>query len=212
MDLSSPLFLFLFLPVFLTIYLVSTQRLRLPIILVASVVFLTWGEKTALWWLGGILISGYLLGLAIAKSKEKGNYSLIWLWAGIVVNLTILTFFKFIIANSDNVFARLHLPQNWIAPAAGLAVPIGLSYVTFQMISYLVDVWRGTVPVEKNFIALSAYLLFFPKLISGPITRYKPFAFQMQQLNPSIDDIAAGFRRLLAGFVKRALIANQLAL
>ena len=79
------------------------------------------------------------------------------------------------------------------------------------MISYLVDVWKGNTPVEKNFMAFSAYLLFFPKLISGPITRYKPFALQMEQLNPSIDDIAAGFRRLLAGFVKRALIANQLA-
>ncbi|NOT05389.1 MAG: MBOAT family protein [Anaerolineales bacterium] len=152
------------------------------------------------------------MGLAIAKSKEKGNYSLLWLWAGVGINLAILSFFKNIIAYSDNVFARLPLPQNWIAPAAGLAVPIGLSYVTFQMISYLVDIWRGTIPVEKNFIAFSAYLLFFPKLISGPITRYKPFALQMQQLDPSIDDIAAGFRRLLAGFVKRALIANQLAL
>jgi alginate O-acetyltransferase complex protein AlgI len=84
--------------------------------------------------------------------------------------------------------------------------------VTFQMISYLVDVWKGTTPVERNFVALSAYLLFFPKLVSGPITRYKPFAPQMQQLNPSMDEIAHGFRRLLAGFVKRALIANQLAL
>jgi len=92
-----------------------------------------------------------------------------------------------------------------------LAVPIGLSYVTFQMISYLVDVRKGTAPVEKNFIAFSAYLLFFPKLTSGPITRYKPFATQMEKLNPSMDDIARGFRRLLAGFVKRALIANQLA-
>lgn len=212
MDLSLLIFLFLFLPVFLLIYLASTQRLKPTIILVASVVFLVWGEKTALLWLGGILISGYLLGLAIARTKEKGGYSSIWLWLGLVINVVILSFFKFRTAYGEQGFVRLYLPQEWIVPAVSLVVPIGLSYVTFQMISYLVDVWRGNTPVEKNFIAFSAYLLFFPKLISGPITRYKPFALQLEQLNPSIDDIAAGFRRLMAGFVKRALIANQLAL
>jgi alginate O-acetyltransferase complex protein AlgI len=212
MDLSSTLFLFLFLPVFLLIYLVSTQRLRLPIVLAASVIFLTWGIKMALWWLGGILISGYLAGLIIAQAKEKGNQSQKWLWVGVGLNLAILSFFKFSMAYGADGFVWLHLPQDWVAPVAGLAVPVGLSYVTFQMISYLVDVWKGTTPVEKNFIAFSTWLLFFPKLISGPITRYKPFALQMEKLNPSTDDIAAGFRRLLAGFVKRALIANQLAL
>jgi alginate O-acetyltransferase complex protein AlgI len=212
MELSSTLFLFLFLPVFLIIYLVSTQRLRLVIILVASIIFLTWGGKMALLWLGGILISGYLVGLTIAKAKEKDNHSPRWLWFGVGINLAILSFFKFSVAYGKDGFAWFHLPQNWIEPVVGLAVPIGLSYVTFQMISYLVDVWKGTSPVEKNFVAFSVYLLFFPKLISGPITRYKPFALQLEELNPSIDDIASGFRRLLGGFIKRALIANQLAL
>ncbi len=212
MELSSTLFLFLFLPVFLLIYLVSSQRLRPPIVLVASIIFLTWGGKLALLWLGGILISGYLTGLAIAKAKEKGHRSAKWLWAGVGINLAILSFFKFSAAYGADGFSRLYLPQNLVVPISGLAVPIGLSYVTFQMISYLVDVWKGNTPVEKDFMALSVYLLFFPKLISGPITRYKPFALQMEKLNPSVEDVATGFRRLLAGFVKRALIANQLAL
>jgi alginate O-acetyltransferase complex protein AlgI len=211
MELSSTLFLFLFLPVFLLVYLVSAQRLRRPIVLVASIIFLTWGGKMALLWLGGILISGYLVALAIAKAKEQGGRSPKWLWVGIGINLAILSFFKFSAAYGADGFTWFHLPQNWVASVAGLAVPIGLSYVTFQMISYLVDVWKGNTPVEKNFIALSAYLLFFPKLISGPITRYRPLALQMEQLDPSTDDIALGFRRLLIGFVKRALIANQLA-
>jgi alginate O-acetyltransferase complex protein AlgI len=212
MELSSPTFLFLFLPVFLVIYLVSTKALRLPIVLAASVVFLAWGEKTALLWMGGILVSGYLIGISIARGKEKGSQSSLWLWVGVGINLVILSFFKFSSAYGEIGFMQLRMPQVWAGPIAGLAVPIGLSYVTFQMISYLVDVWRGNAPVEKNFVAFSAYLLFFPKLISGPITRYKPFALQMEQLNPSAEDVAAGMRRLLAGFVKRALIANQLAL
>lgn len=210
MEFTSTLFLFLFLPVFLIIYLVSAQRLRLPIVLAASVLFLfSAGGKMALLWLGSILISGYLAGLAIARSKEKGSNSLKWLWIAVGFNVAILAFFKFSVAYGAKGFAWL--PPNWVAPMAGLAVPIGLSYVTFQMISYLVDVWKGTTPAEKNFVALSAYLLFFPKLVSGPITRYKPFALQMEKLNPSMEDVAQGFRRLLAGFVKRALIANQLA-
>ena len=169
------------------------------------------GALQALLWLGSILISGYLAGLAIARAKEKGTNSLWWLWIAIGINVAILSFFKFSTAFGSNGFVWLHLPSNWIPPIAGLAVPIGLSYVTFQMISYLVDVWKGTAPVEKSFIAFSAYLLFFPKLTSGPITRYKPFAAQMEKLNPSMDEVAQGFRRLLAGFVKRALIANQVA-
>ena len=163
MDLSSTLFLFLFLPVFLLIYLVSTQRLRLPIILVASVIFLTWGREDSFMVVGRYINFRVFGGLAIAKAKEKGNHSPKWLWVGVGINLAILSFFKFSAAYGENGFARFHLPQNWIAPVAGLAVPIGLSYVTFQMISYLVDVWKGNTPVEKNFIALSAYLLFFPK-------------------------------------------------
>ena len=212
MDLSSPLFLFLFFPAFLLIYLVSNQRIKPPIVLAASIIFLTWGEKTALLWLGSILIVGYWLGLAIAKAKDASQSATKWLWIGIGINLLLLSSFKFITAFGETGLLWLHMPKIWLTPITGLAVPIGLSYVTFQMISYLVDTWRGNTPVEKNFIALSAYLLFFPKLISGPITRYKPFATQAKQLNPSIDDIATGFRRLLAGFIKRALIANQLAL
>ena len=213
MDFTSTLFLFLFLPVFLLIYLVSAHRLRLPIVWAASIIFLfSAGGKMALLWLAIILISGYLTGLGIARAKEKGTNSLTWLWIEIGIVLAILSFFKFSVAYGTKGFTWLLLPSQWIAPAAGIAVPIGLSYVTFQMISYVVDVWKGNMPVEKNFMALSAYLLFFPKLVSGPITRYKPFALQLEQLNPSMEEIAAGFRRLLAGFIKRALIANQLAL
>jgi alginate O-acetyltransferase complex protein AlgI len=212
MDISSLPFLFLFLPVFLLIYLVSKPPLKLPIVLAASVIFISWEQLVALWWLGGITISGYLIGLLIEKTREKDTASAIWLWAGLAINILILSFFKFSVAYGEAGLILLHFPQHWIVPAAGLAVPVGLSYLTFQVISYLADVWRRNIPAEKNLAALSAYLLFFPKLVSGPITRYKSFALEMESLNPSTDDVAAGFRRLLAGFVKRALIANQLAL
>lgn len=212
MDLSSPLFLFLFLPVFLLIYLVSAGKARTGILLLASVIFLAWGDASAILWLGGILVSGYWMGLAIAKAQETGQNAAKWLWAGLGVNVILLAFFKYLTAFGQEGLLWLNTPETWVDDLSGLTVPIGLSYVTFQLITYLVDVWKGNTPAEKKFVSFSAYLLFFPKLVSGPITRYKPFAVQMEQLNPSMDDVAAGFRRLLSGFIKRTVIANQLAL
>lgn len=212
MGLSSLPFLFLFFPVFLVIYLLGSQQLKLPIILGASVIFLAWGEKTAVPWLIGIIIFGYFMGLVISKTEGRKIISSLWLWSAIVLTLLLLSFFKVKSAYGEAGLITLHFPERWVVPAAGWVVPVGLSYLIFQVISYLVDVWRGSLPVEKNFIRLTAYLLFFPKLISGPLMRYKSFALQLDTLNPSFDDIAAGFRRFLAGFVKRVLLANQLAL
>ncbi len=212
MDLSSPLFLFLFLPVFLLIYLVSAGKMRTGILLFASVIFLAWGDAAAIGWLGGVLVSGYWLGLAIAKAQGAGQSAAKWLWAGLGFNVILLAFFKYLTAFGQEGLLWLNTPETWVDDLSGLTVPIGLSYVTFQLIAYLVDVWKGNTPAEKDFVSFSAYLLFFPKLVSGPITRYKPFAVQMEQLNPSMDDVAAGFRRLLSGFIKRTVIANQLAL
>ncbi len=212
MDLTSLLFLFLFFPVFLLVYLFSSQKIRMPLVLAANVVFFTFGQITAIWWLVGILIVGYALGHAISWAKKNGRGEKGLLWLGVGSNLAVLSLFKFTTAYGVDGLSWIHIPAVWVTPISGLVVPIGLSYVTFQMISYLVDVWRGNTPAEKNFLSLGAYLLFFPKLISGPLVRYKPFAEQLNQLKPSMDDVAAGFRRLLLGFVKRVLVANQLAL
>lgn len=211
MDFISPLFLFLFLPVFLLFYLIGHQSVRLPLILVASVVFLSAGQLTALGWLGGILIAGYLLGHAISWGKNSPDGNL-WLMVGIGINLFILACFKFILAYGPIGLAWVYIPETLIPPIAGLAVPLGLSYVTFQMISYLVDVWRGGVQAEKSFVRLAIYILFFPKLVSGPLVRYKSFSELLDQITPATDKVIAGFRRLLIGFIKRTLIANQLAL
>ena len=212
MDLSSLLFLFLFLPLFLLIYLVSSPSLRLPVVLAASLVFLALGQPAALVWLSGILLATYALGRALAAARQHGASGKAWLFAGIAANVAALALFKFLTAYGDGGFAWLRLPAGWLSPATSLVVPLGLSYVTLQAIAYLVDLWRSRMPVETNFLSLAAYLLFFPKVGSGPLARYQPFAEQLAALKPSWEDMAAGCRRLLAGFIKRTLIANQLAL
>lgn len=203
MNFSTPTFLFLFLPLFLTIFLLSERRLRVYVLVAASLVFLAWGQPVALAWLAAAFGATYAFGLL----AERGRGRLPWLWAGILANLGLLAFFKW-----TPLYGLAFLPSNWSDFASGLAVPLGLSYFAFQAISYLVDTWRGTIPAERNPARLALYLLFFPKLVSGPLVRFKPFNEQLNDLNPNSEQIAGGIRRLLAGFVKRALIANQLAI
>lgn len=202
MNFSTPTFLFLFLPLFLTVFLLSERRVRVYVLLAASLVFLAWGQAVALAWLGAAFAITYVFGIL----AERGRGRLPWLWAGIAANLALLAFFKW-----TPLYGLAWLPLNWSDAARGLAVPLGLSYFAFQAVSYLVDTWRGTIPAERDPARLALYLLFFPKLVSGPLVRFRPFAEQLNDLNPSAGQIADGIRRLLAGFAKRALIANQLA-
>jgi alginate O-acetyltransferase complex protein AlgI len=203
MNFLAPTFLFLFLPLFLTVFLLSERRFRVAILVAASLIFLVWGQPLALAWLGAAFAATYFFGLLAEWGRGRRR----WLWAGILANLALLAFFKW-----TPLYGLAFLPLNWSDTARGLAVPLGLSYFAFQAISYLVDTWRGTISAERDPARLGLYLLFFPKLVSGPLVRFKPFNEQLDALNPTSEEIAYGIRRLLAGFVKRALIANQLAI
>lgn len=211
MDLISPLFLFLFLPIFLLIYWISNHHIRLPLLLAASIIFLIAGQLVALWWLGGLLIASYIFGRMIQRGQTNGSNGKAFLWMGIGINLAILAFFKLYVVYRTSNATGIHLPDNWFTPILGMAVPLGLSYAAFQLISYLVDVYRRNIIAEISFLRLAIYALFFPKLISGPLIRYQPFSEQLNTLVPSTDNTATGFRRLMSGFIKRVLISNQLA-
>jgi alginate O-acetyltransferase complex protein AlgI len=190
MDLSSLTFLFLFLPIFLGAYLVARKEMRLWLIVLAGLVFLAWGKSTAALWLGFVLLVSYGIGLFLPGAK--GGKRPFWLWLGLGTNLLLLAVFKFLLAYGSRLQAGLHLSGLWADLVKTPVVPLGLSYVTFQAVSYLVDVWRGTIPPERNLLRFSAYLLFFPKLVSGPLMRYEPFNDQALDPNPSFDAIADG--------------------
>jgi alginate O-acetyltransferase complex protein AlgI len=207
MDFTSLNFIFVFLPIFLVIYLLSGPKLRVPILLAASLVFLAWGQLVALWWLASILLIVYLIGRGIASSRERGGHADRWLWLGVGVIVAMLALFKTLVAARSG---GLPAPAPVLSMTTDLAIPIGISYVTFQAISYLVDLWRGNTQAEKNIIRLATYLLFFPKLVSGPLMRFKAFNDQLEALAPTAEDTASGFRRIFAGCIKRILIANQL--
>ena len=207
MDFTSLKFLFLFLPVFVALYLIARNELRVWLIIIASVVFLLWGQPSAILWLSIILATGYALGLYLSSEKGKGKAG--GLWVGISINVLLLSLFKLYAAYGVPFLSSLNLPSPLHQSLIRLVIPIGISFVTFQAISYLADVYRGTVVAERNLLRFAAYLFFFPKLVSGPLMRYGPFADQIREPQLSMENIAAGVRRLSIGFIKRTLIANQ---
>jgi alginate O-acetyltransferase complex protein AlgI len=211
-DLSSLSFLFIFLPAFLIVFLTAQKTARLAIISIANLIFLVWGQATALWWLLLILVTTYVIGRAVSLYKNKNSEYRVWVWIAIIINILLLAFHKINSAYGPYLFPKVGLTAEWTSSLGSLVVPIGLSFVTFQSISYMVDILRRTISAESNFFKLAAYLLFFPKLVSGPLMRYKSFSEQMDALEVSVIDIASGIRRLLIGFLKRILIANQLGL
>ena len=176
------------------------------LISLANIVFIVAGQASALLPLIGISLVGYGIGRLIDSNRENRNKASILLWCGIAINVALLAMFK--------LAATYDMHPVFMSPFQfhGVVALLGLSYITFQVIAYLVDVRRGTIVAERDIVKFTAYILFFPKLVSGPITRYKQFQEQISTLDPAIVDIAGGLRRVLIGVVKRLLIANQLAI
>jgi alginate O-acetyltransferase complex protein AlgI len=207
MDFASLTFLFVFFPIFVSVYLVARPSFRLFLISVANILFIVMGQYLTLFWLAGIGLIGYSVGRLIETNKRKGLKTSTPILFFVAANLTLLIVFKLLGAYGTTPALRAVFPDS-----SNIIAPLGLSYITFQIIAYVVDVSRGTIEAEVDVAKFMAYILFFPKLVSGPITRYKQFAEQILLLDPPVAEIAGGLRRVLIGIIKRVLIANQLAL
>jgi len=189
MEFNSPIFLFLFLPVFIFIYYLAERRAKPVVGILGSLLFYAWGNLTYIPLMAGLVALAYWVALGIDRWRNQRG-SLILLWAGIFVNISLLIGFKL-----------------W----TGVKYPLGLSYVTFQVIAYLFEVYNNKVESEKNLINFSFYLLLFPKIPVGPITRYSQLRDQIQNIHVEPLDVAEGLRRFIIGFAKKALIADTLA-
>jgi alginate O-acetyltransferase complex protein AlgI len=189
MDLNSPTFLFLFLPVFLILYYLVPKRIKLIVGIAGSLLFYAWGNLNYVSLMLGLTLFAYLLAQGIDRWRGLRS-SFILLWIGILVNIALLVGFKL-----------------W----TGVKYPLGLSYVTFQVIAYLVEVYGKAGESEKDILSFSFYLLLFPKIPVGPITRYRQLREQIQNIQVEPQDVAEGIRRFICGFAKKALIADTLA-
>jgi len=208
---SSTVFLLIFLPATLFCTLILPRRLQNLMLLIASLFFYAWGGASfSLIMLASIAIN-YIVGRQISKRKgTKGaKRSLV---IGLVLNLLLLGIFKytnFIIDNINVLVEWIDLNPIKIKP---IYLPIGISFFTFQAISYIVDVYRKETPAQKNLIDLALYISLFPQLIAGPIVRYHDIATQLKSRIRSISKFASGVERFIIGLAKKVLVANTLAL
>ena len=203
---SSIPFLYYFLPMVLGVYFVCPRRFRNGVLLAPSLVIYAWGEPEIEWFMLLSIAQGYGFGLLAERWKNDPKRKNLPLAASLCISLGLLGWCKY-----AGFFAQnLRQLTGWDIPVIRVALPIGISFYTFQIISYVVDVWRGTVPAQKNLINLAAYIAMFPQLIAGPIVRYADVREQLNTRRTTGQDLAAGLSRFVAGLSKKVLLANTL--
>ncbi len=200
---SSIPFIFYFLPCVLLLYSVTPKKFKNLTLLISSLVFYAWSEPSLVVLLLLTVLCGYVLGLLTEKYSK---YKRLFLIIALVIDVGFLGYFKYV----DFFIENFNVLTNLSIPLLRVTLPIGISFYTFQLISYNVDVYRGVVPAQKNFINLAAYISLFPQLIAGPIVRYRDISQQLRDRTQSIDKISLGIRRFVIGLSKKVLIANVL--
>ena len=205
---SSILFMFLYLPVILAVYYIVPSRWRNVWLFAVNLVFYGWGEPVYIFLMIFSICVNYVSGRLIGKYADDRPKAKRVLIGNTVVNLALLFFFKYF----DLVADTLSMIPGVRIPTLGLALPIGISFYTFQTMSYPIDVYRGDGYVQKNFIKFGTFVALFPQLIAGPIVRYKDIAEQLDERHETVDKFAEGVQRFIVGLGKKVLIANNVGL
>lgn len=206
---SSTVFLFIFLPLVLLGYyaLPLKQRGKNILLLVASLLFYAWGEPVFVFLMIGSIAVNYSLGLWLSSRKGPGGRKALLILA-VILNLGVLYYFKYLNFTIENINALFRLS----IPAVDVTMPIGISFFTFQAMSYVIDVYRGRADVQRDPLDLGLYISCFPQLIAGPIVRYNSIAEQIQERHTSPEGFQNGVCRFIRGLGKKVLLANNLAL
>ena len=202
---SSIPFLYYFLPSVLILYFLAPKKLKNTVLLISSLVFYGWGEPKYVIMMVASIIIGFVSGLLIEATNEKSKKKLI-ITINIIINLGFLGFFKYSNFFIENFNSVTGLSLNLL----NVALPIGISFYTFQILSYAVDVYRGTTKAQKNIINLATYITMFPQLIAGPIVRYTDVVKSLDERTISFEKISYGVRRFIVGLSKKVLLANAL--
>ena len=206
---SSLIFVFLFLPLNLLLYKVAPSiRVKNAVMLVFSLIFYAWGDPICLLLLVGMTFADWLISIHIQKCRNKGGSGKSGLWMMAVVNLGLLGVFKYGTFFISNINALTGFPEK----VPQILLPIGISYYTFQLISYVVDVYRGEVPAQKKFSTLLLYISLFHQCIAGPIVRYSDVAAELEERHVTASDLADGIWRFCIGLAKKSILANTCAL
>ena len=205
---SSILFLFLYLPLTLGIYYITPRRWRNLALLVLNLIFYGWGEPMYVLIMIFSILVDYSHGLLIARHRENDRFCRKVVASSVIINLGLLVFFKyydFIVTNLRAVFPAL----SFLEPL-GLGLPIGISFYTFQTMSYTIDVYRGDARAQKDIVSFGTFVTLFPQLIAGPIVQYKTVAADLRHRLHTSENFALGARRFCVGLAKKVLLANSI--
>lgn len=200
---SSIPFLFYFLPCVLLVYFIVPQKGRNAVLLAASLFFYGWGEPKFLLFMVFSIVQGYVFARLIGRGRRKK----LFLTLSLVLSFALLGYCKY----ADFFIENFNAVTGLSLPLLKIALPIGISFYTFQIASYEIDVYRGDVAAQHNFIDFAAYVAMFPQLIAGPIVRYRDIAPQLKERTHSLEAAASGASRFAVGLGKKVLVANVLA-
>ena len=202
---SSIPFLYYFLPAVLAVYFLIPRQGKNAVLLLTSLFFYGWGEPKLLWLMVFTIGVFYLCGLAMGRSE---THKRAWLFVSVCVGVGLLGLFKY----ADFFITSVNVATGMSLPLLKLALPVGISFYTFQCLSYVVDVYRGTVPPQKNPISFGAYVALFPQLIAGPIVRYQAVARELDSREHNWENLGQGLRRFVVGLSKKVILADNLAM
>ena len=203
---SSIPFLYYFLPLVLAVYFLTPRAGKNAVLFLSSLLFYAWGEpKFCIFMLLSIL-QGYVFGRLIEKHAQNKKRSKLFLTASVALSLALLAYCKY----ADFFLSSVNAVTGLSFKLLHVTLPIGISFYTFQILSYVVDVYRGSVPAQKSFLKLGTYIAMFPQLIAGPIVRYAEIAPQLDSRQTTLEDVSSGACRFVIGLSKKVLLANVL--
>ena len=203
---SSLPFLFFYLPVAVAVYLLSPLKLRNLCLLVVSLFFYGWGEPVYISIMVLSIAVDYTHGLLVERWRDNDRRARMAVASSVLCNLAILVFFKY----WDFIAVNVNALTGFSVPVLGLPLPIGVSFYTFQTMSYTIDVYRRDAPVQRSVTAFGAYVTLFPQLIAGPIVRYRTVADQLVSREENLEKFTSGIRRFTVGMAKKVLLANAI--
>lgn len=207
---SSVFFLFYFFPIVLVMYFTAPKNLRNLILFISSLFFYAWGEPVYIILMLITITVGYFSGLIMDKflyNKDIKKAKIVLILT-VIIDLGILGFFKY----GDFIISNINSVLNTSIPPLDLSLPIGISFYTFQTMSYTIDLFRGDTKVQKNYISFGTYVALFPQLIAGPIVRFKTVAEELDTRKENVDDFSSGIQRFILGLGKKVLLANNIGM
>ena len=204
---SSMTFLFVFMPLVMAVYFFAKQEIRNYILLIASIIFYAWGEPRYLAVMIITILVNYIGAVLLDRHIFSGRRKLILLLT-IAADLGFLIYFKYFNFLIENINGLLTKEIEFI----DVVMPIGISFYTFQAMSYLIDVYRREVPAQRDIYKLALYIVLFPQLVAGPIVKYHDVCAQIDERTVEFSNVVIGLKRFIIGLAKKVLIANTLAL